>query len=286
MNNLEIPSFLVAAMKLSIQLNGIFIPFKQTVDNLQRFCRPLMLHNEDPLFDLSNSGSSLLFRLAGRNFILCTRHQLTNQHRAPKDVVLIVDNSDGRKVALTPNETNFVQITLPEQINLSDIFIAEYASTRNGRDVQSQFLSFDINAMSSLREIPPELIVIIFAIGYPSRFSSFEPRLDDEEGLPEGLDIVSRWAKLYLEQTTPSAWDREYRIPLKLHHNYHADIGDPDGFSGSPVFFIYQDSQKNAHLGFAGMITDANKSGRFNIYEATYIRMIMTDIIANPATHE
>ncbi|WP_155413286.1 hypothetical protein [Rhodopseudomonas palustris] len=197
--------------------------------------------------------------------------------------MLIVDNSDGRKVALTPNETNFVEIMSPEQATLSDIFIAEYASIRNGRDVQSQFLSLDLNAMSNLREIPPEQIVIIFAIGYPSRFSSFEPRLDDEEGLPKGLDIVSRWVKLYLEQTAPSAWDDEYRVPLTLHHKYQAVIGDPDGFSGSPAFFIYQDSQKNAHLGFAGMITDASKSGRFNIYEAAHIRTIMTDIIAKQA---
>jgi hypothetical protein len=90
--------------------------------------------------------------------------------------------------------------------------------------------------------------------------------------------VTSRWVKLYLEPVAPSVWDQEYRVPLQVHHRYQADIGDPDGFSGSPVFFLYQDDSKQAYLGFAGMITDANKSGRFSMYEATFIPQIVAGL--------
>jgi hypothetical protein len=273
-----IPSFLTAAMKLAVPMNGVLVPFNRSVENLQRFCRPVMFHNEDPIFDLSYSGSSLLFRHAGRNLMLCTRHQLMNQGRNSNDVVLIVDEPDGRKVALTPNEASRVILQLREQANLEDIFLAEYASTRNGRNLQAQFFCLDLDSTADLRSVPPEKVVLIFAIGYPTRFSSFETTIDEEDGSAEGLDVISRWVKLYLEPTDPSAWDNEYRVPLQVHHRYHADIGDPDGFSGSPVFFLYQDDAKQAHLGFGGMITDANKSGRFNIYEAGHIRQIAANL--------
>lgn len=273
----SLPSSLIATMKLSVPMNGVLVPFKRCIDNLQRFCRPVMFHNDDPVFDLSCSGSSLLFRHRGRNLVLCTRHQLVSQGRDPKDIVLILDEPDGRKVALTPNEANRVIFPVPEQSNLEDIFIAEYHSGRNGRNLEPHFLSLDLSATVGMRSVPPEAIVLIFAIGYPTRFSSFETAVDADDGVT-GLDVVSRWCKLYLETAEPSVWDHELRIPLRMHERYHADLGDPDGFSGSPVFFLYQDGSKQAHLGFAGMITHANREGRFLIYEAEHIRQVVAGL--------
>lgn len=272
MIDLPIPSFLTAAMKLSLPINGVFVPFKQSVTNLQRFCRPVMFHNQDPVFDLSCSGSSFLFRHRAHNLLLCTRHQLVNQGRDPQDVALIVDEMDGRKVALSPNGATRIIYHQPAQANLSDIFLAEYASERNGRNIDSQFLRFDLDAVQDLRTVAADKIVLIFAIGYPTRFSSFETKLDQDDGSATGLDVISRWTKLYLEPTVPSAFDHELRLPLQIHRDFQADIGDPDGFSGSPVFFVYQDDTRQAHLGFAGMITHANKLGRFLVYETANIR--------------
>lgn len=271
----SIPSFLTAAMKLAIPMNGVLVPFNRSLENLQRFCRPVLFHNDDPMFDLSCSGSCLLFRHAGRNLMLSTHHQLTTQGRDPQEVVLIVDEPDGRKVALTPNEASRAVLKLPEQANLADIFLAEYASERNSRNLASQFFALNIDATRDLRSVSPEKVVLIFSIGYPTRFSSFETSFDEEESSVKGLDVTSRWVKLYLQPAAADAWDQENRVPLKLHERYQAEIGDPDGFSGSPVFFVYQDDSKQAHLGFAGMITHANKEGRFNIYETGYIRQIV-----------
>jgi len=277
MIDLPIPSFLTAAMKLSLPINGVFVPFKQSVTNLQRFCRPVMFHNQDPVFDLSCSGSSFLFRHRAQNLMLCTRHQLENQGRDPQDVVLIVDELDGCKVALSPNGATRVIYHAPAPANLSDIFLAEYTSERTGRNIDSQFLRFDLDAVADLRTVAAEAIVLIFAIGYPTRFSSFETKLDQDDGSATGLDVISRWTKLYLEPAAPSSFDHEHRLPLQIHRDFQADIGDPDGFSGSPVFFIYQDDTRQAHLGFAGMITHGNKSGRFLIYETADIRRAVNE---------
>jgi hypothetical protein len=64
-----------------------------------------------------------------------------------------------------------------------------------------------------------------------------------------------------------------------VHERYHAEIGDPDGFSGSPVFFIWQDETRQTHLGFAGMITHGNRSGAFQIYPAEAIKPAVRSIV-------
>lgn len=279
-----VPSFLTAAMKTSVWMNGVLVPFNRSVTNLQRFCRPVMFHNDDPVFDLSCSGSSLLFRHAGRNLMLSTRHQLMNQGRDPRDVVLIVDEPDGQKVALTPNEASRAIFELPEQVNLEDIFLAEYASDRNGRNLDQQFYRLDLDSIADLRVVRPEKVTLIFAIGYPTRFSSFETTIDEEDGSPKGLDVISRWVKLYLEPAEANGFDHDFRTPLQVHHRYHAEIGDPDGFSGSPVFFLYHDDSNQSHLGFAGMITHANQTGRFLIYDAVDIREIVRGMLGATAT--
>lgn len=277
----NLPSSLIAKMKISVPMNGVLVPFNRCIDNLQRFCRPLMFHNDDPTFDLSVSGSSLLFRYRGRNLVLCTQHQLTNQGREGDDIVLILDDPDGRKVALTPNEVTRAICSVPAQKNLEDIFLAEYHSARNGRNLTPQFFALNLDTTADLRSIPASNVVLIFAIGYPTQFSSLEMRIDPDS-YPTGLDIISRWCKLYLTFAEPGAWDKDFRLPLRTHEKYHADVGDPDGFSGSPVFFLYRDSTLQAHLGFAGMITDANREGRFVIYEAANIRQVLA-ALATPA---
>jgi len=273
----NIPSNLHAMMKVSVPMNGVHVPFNRCLDNLSRFCRPLMFHNDDAVFDLSYSGSSFLFRHCERNLMLCTRHQLVNQSRAAQDVVLILDDLNEGKVALTPNEVTQVIFPVPEHKNLEDISLVEYHSKRNNRNLDPHFFQLDLNHTADLRSVPPEMVLLIFSIGYPTRFSSFDTSYDDEYNTT-GYEIISRWCKVYLTKTEPTAWDRESRIPLRVHEDWHAEIGDPDGFSGSPVFFLYQDETKQAHLGFVGMITDANCEGRFAVYEAAHIREVVNGI--------
>ena len=280
---MSIPSFIVAAMKTTVEMNGVFVRFNHCIENLQRFCRPVMFHNDDPMYEASYAGSSFLLRHRNRNVLLCTDHQLgQGDHKRQANEIMIILNDEGdKKVGLTPNGVTKIVFHDAEAQNLKDIALVEYASDREGRDVSRHFYRLDLDANCDLNSIPPERIVLIFSIGYPSAFSSFETTFTAEYEAT-GLDITSRWCKLYMERAQPGPWDLPFRIPVKLHSGYAAEIGDPDGFSGSPVFFIYQEDGGQTHLGYAGMITDGNREGRFMIYEAARIR----DLVNRLATED
>ena len=69
--------------------------------------------------------------------------------------------------------------------------------------------------------------------------------------------------------------DVENRFPMAIHKEAPIELKDPDGASGAPVFFVYQDRSNQAHLGFAGLVTHANELGRFMVYDAAVIQKIV-----------
>lgn len=273
----SLPSPLIARAKLSVPVNGILVQFKSCVEALQRFCRPLVFYNEGSPFELSFSGSTLLLRVKGRNFLLSTRHQIENAGRREDEVTILVADPKGQLSALSPNEANRVIISDSQQANLADVFIAEYASARDGRDISRCFMELDLVATLDLRRVARDDVVLVFAIGCPTRFTSIDSSWDEDADLT-GVSMVSRWSKVYLQQAEPGLLDPQNRLPFTLHPDFKAEIGDPDGFSGSPVFFVWQDAEKQAHLGYAGMVTHANSDGRFMIYEAAHLRQVLVGI--------
>lgn len=269
-----LPSPLVAQLALSVPVNGVLLPFKHSVDALHRFCRPLAFYNHESPFELSFSGSTLLLRCQGRNLLLCTRHQLENAHRRADEIALLVEDLNGRTVGLAPDAANRVVISVPEQANLADVFLAEFKPSRGGVEISRYFLVLDLDKTADLRQVRGE-VVLAFAIGYPTRFQSVESEWSEGDGVTR-VSIVSRWSKIYLEPSLPKALHHENRVPMELHREFKADIGDPDGFSGAPVFFIWQDASRQAHLGFGGMIAEANRNGRFLLYEARHLRQVIS----------
>lgn len=269
----------MAKTKTAIEISGIATPFNRSLDSLQRFCRPLLFHKDHDVYDLAYSGSSFLFRCRERNFVLSTSHQLRmdSGNFQPDQICIVIDEGDG-KVGLSPDGANRVRIDSYDDKTQEDILLIEYASERNGRNIAGHFLRIDLENIPTLSNVAPEKIVLIFAIGYPSCFSDYDVCFDDSY-TPVSLDIVNRWCKLYLEAREPGNWDLHTRIPMKIHHKHHADVGDPNGFSGSPVFFIWQDEASQTHLGFAGMITHGNKGGNFQIYDADVIKLVLKQIL-------
>ncbi len=134
-----------------------------------------------------------------------------------------------------------------------------------------ELLQFDL---ADVRTLSEQSLVAIFAVGYPTRLSQYEVEFDEEMN-PGTLGVKLGWSALYLQRATPIRMDLSHRLPLEAHERYRGDIGNPDGFSGAPVFFIRQDETGQCHLGFAGMITDAHRAGRFNVYEAVHIRSML-----------
>lgn len=264
-----IPSFLTARMKTSVKMNGVFVPFSKSLDNVQRFCRPLAAHNAGNDYDVSLYGSGFLFRVAGRNLMVCSRHQVVNSGRDPGDLMIILGEGDNA-VGMTPSAVGHVSVVGSELEAVGDIFLAEFASGPGGRDISGSFFKVDFDVDADLRTIQPQDVTLIFTVGYPSRLVGYEPTYDEGYDLRD-LAIYSRWAKVYLELDDLVRSDIPGLVPLQVHQSYRIELGDPDGFSGAPVFFIYQDAQRVSHLGFAGMVTHASELGRFSMVEASYI---------------
>ena len=121
--------------------------------------------------------------------------------------------------------------------------------------------------------MPADGIRLIFALVFLSASTGYEPEYAEDEIV--GAQVTPRWSKLYLQPSASELLDLEDRIPMVVHEEAPVNIEDPDGASGAPVFFVYQDKSEQAHLGFAGMITDASKAGRFMLYDAAVIQSIL-----------
>src|SRR3546814_386038 len=122
-----------AYANLSVPVNGLFLPVPTVIESLQRFCRPLAFHNDGHDHDISFSGSCLLVRHRGRNLLLCSRHQLTNANRTSDQIMIVVDDGQGRRVGINPNEVSQAALdpsSDPIYADLADIMIRseEHAS--------------------------------------------------------------------------------------------------------------------------------------------------------------
>lgn len=272
----NVDAYTRAAMKFVLELNGIYLMPPAVPASIQRFCRPLTFYNQGYDQDISFSGSCLLFRYRGRNMLLCSRHQLVNANRQADEIVLVVDDESGRRVGINPNEVSQAildPLSDAALTDVADVMIAEY-STTSGRDISRHFLALDLDAMPDLRSVPSSSVDGIFSIGYPSIDTSYETSFDKDWNVV-GVDVVSRWWKLYFKQTQRNAWDTPGLIPLDAARAGDPLPDDPDGFSGAPVFFLYGIDDRKVGLGFAGMVIRANKLGRVNMIEAAHIRQIL-----------
>jgi hypothetical protein len=266
-----------AQMKLTVAVNGLHLLPPAVPESLRRFCRPLAFYNEGSPYELSFSGSCLLVRHRRHNLLLCTRHQLVNAQRRPEDIVIVIDAEDDRAVGVNPNQVSQVVLdpsSDPAFVHLADILLAEYAPNPGGRDLSPHFLPLDLTATSDLRTIPADSIMAIFTIGYPTSDTDYDPSVD-AAGNFLGLSIVSRWTKLYFRPVTPDDWDRPGLVPLIPARHEDPVLADPDGISGAPVFFIHRPPDGETALGFAGIISHANKHGRANMVEAAHIRQAL-----------
>ncbi|WP_448208722.1 hypothetical protein [Azospirillum sp. sgz302134] len=260
--------------KLSIRVNGIMVPFKYAVNFLSKYCMPMVFGNDHSAYDVSPVGSSFRFRHRNRNFVVFSEHQLGKEEnrRKVESAHLIISEGD-KWVGLTPNEAGSPICSDTDQ-KIEDIIILRYDSEREGRAIDGYFLNInwsDNPDIATYRDV-----IAIFSIGYPSNNTEYEPEFNSDYEFVN-LRIGSYWSRLYLERRAATAWDLPDRIPLKAHASYRLDAYELDGYSGAPVFFIYRDISGQTCLGFAGIITDANKVGDVNVYPATVILQGLDD---------
>lgn len=272
-----VPSFMTARNMLSPLINGVAVRFDQVPESIRRFCAPAFFYNENSNIEMSRSGSALQFRYRGRNIAIYCRHQLgsgDNKFRPDRFIVTAVDPT-GKKLGITPNKVSTPRVSNPEHANLEDVVLLEYDSVRDDRDLRKYFLSLNIG--NNLENIDKRSIYAIFAIGYPYSEGSQEYEYDENSDTYD-ISMQLRWVKLYLSAAPAGLMDTENRILLVPNEKADQKLIEPEGMSGAPVFFIWQDQARNAHLGFAGVITDA-RAERYAIYSGAQIRRLVDDYI-------
>src|SRR5690606_14773051 len=105
----------------------------------------------------------------------------------------------------------------------------------------------------TLETVTAEAVKAIFLIGFPSELTEVDIGDWNEERSEVPMTMKLRWVKLYLQRAaTLRPLDPDNRILLEPHTATASTLKDPDGLSGAPVFFVWLDGEKQAHLGFAG----------------------------------
>src|SRR3546814_14037601 len=70
-------------------------------------------------------------------------------------------------VGMTPSSVGHVSVLGPDCHDVGDIFLAEFEAGPNGRDISGSFFRINLDATAGLRVVKPELVTLIFAVGYP-----------------------------------------------------------------------------------------------------------------------
>ncbi|NTI49022.1 hypothetical protein G6L94_11915 [Agrobacterium rhizogenes] len=272
---------MIGEVRLSASVNGLLTPFRSVPTTLQRFCLPLFFHHDDDVYDLGYSGSSLLFRQKGHNFQLSTKHQLRSgkEIRNPGETCILVEREKGH-VALSPNGASRVRVG-GDDLLPQDILLLEYDSMRGEHDLQPRFLQLDLDETRAFSEVPADSIRLVFSIGYPFAFQEYAPEFDEDYNATS-LRVISRVSKLYFNEHSIRQSYEDSRLAIKVHEQYRNDIGNPNGWSGAPIFFLWSDESQDNHLGFGGMITHGSSTGGFLVYRAEDIRTVVSGVIATP----
>ena len=66
-------------IKLSVRLNGIYIPPRSVESALGRYVEALIGHNQDEVFRVSLCGSAVPIRFRDRYLLVCTHHQVAQR---------------------------------------------------------------------------------------------------------------------------------------------------------------------------------------------------------------
>ncbi len=274
-----LPPVLEAGLKVSVELNGLFMPFARALKSLERFCRPLLVHNNDSTFEASVLGSSFLIRYRERNLMLFAKHQLGQPPRSPSDAMLAIFGGKSKPSGLGPSGSGMITFD-PDYKVYEDICVLEFSPTEDSGEIDPLFCKLLPSQYVPIASLKPESIVSIFAIGYPSSQTAIN--YEEIDGELRNLDIACRRSVVYLERTEPSAWDIEHRLPLQLLARNDNEMPEPDGLSGAPVFVVYQDVASQCHIGFGGFVTEASKAGRFMVYSAHQIFPVVERFVATP----
>ncbi|MBY5976998.1 hypothetical protein KUV39_10115 [Phaeobacter italicus] len=266
---MTITTWAMADAKMSVAVNGTFLPFKNAPDAMQRFVRPALFSTEDESWELRTFGTAFLCRYQDLALAIATGHQVGDGGDKPLPEKFVVLASTGeRTIAIPPAYALKPLIEEKEYKSLQDLCIFDFDERASERNIAT----LDLSAVR-WSDDPKLTVDYSFLIGYPTE--SFGADIN-EEG--ECQRFVNKWIRQDLEPDGPALMDIDNRDMFVKHSQSTRLSTDPDGLSGSPVFSIVHDAASERHLRFDGIVTDA-RNDRFAVYPSVHIRRLLDQII-------
>jgi hypothetical protein len=245
----DVPPLLHARAKASVLINGLLVAIDDAKFSLDRFSRPLVLHNADSAYSVSVSGSCMLARYRGENLLISTRHQLGQgeERRAETEacVALYDDTTSSEPTLLTPSGSIAATFSDLGGKFLEDILILTFERGDKTAQLSTHFLRLDDT--KTLNEVEPRRIFGYLTIAYPT--SGNQPILTPDSTSYE--EFQTGFVRFALEPADASTEDHHMAFRVKEEVR---KLRDFDGYSGAPVYFYYSDDGGQAHLGWVGII--------------------------------
>ncbi|MGY4478619.1 hypothetical protein [Bradyrhizobium sp. USDA 3364] len=268
---MKIPSWTTVQNKMSVSVNGTYVPFKTAPDLMQRFVRPALFSTGDAVFELRVFGTALMAKYRGWDFALATAHQVDTTRGAPSAAsFVVVIERDGRRLAVPPSSVHLPRVNGEEFRSLGDLVFFDYAKVTDGH--KPSHLDITNIYWSDANEVVADYS---FVIGYPTSSHKIELDLQDEAQLSE---FTMRWIRQDLQRSDGAPMDTENRLIFVKHEQSTRQSVNPDGLSGSPVFSIVHDELKDRHLRFEGIVTNA-RDDRFAVFPSAHMRAVLDGIV-------
>lgn len=265
------PTWTEANAKLSVAVNGAYVPFQDVPKTIDRFVRPATFSTGDDTFELQVFGTAFMGVYRNLRFAMTTAHQASGLNGAPEaEKFVVIEQRDGKRLALPPDGAFKTTIDDPDRQSMTDLVFYDYSAPQSG--IRPQHLDLSHIKWSDLTKLTPEYS---FLIGFPT--TSTRITLDEADD-PKVLEFTLRWIRQDLE---PAAWeplDPPDRSIFKKHARSTRLSIEPDGLSGSPVFSIVADEDGLRHLRFDGIVTHA-RGDRFAVYPSATIRDLLDSIV-------
>lgn len=240
-----------ALSKLSVRLNGVYIPARSVEHMLGRYVEALMAQNEHEVFRVNLCGSAVPIRFRDQYLLVCTHHQIAQTNLETISLL----TRDGRSLITSGGARHFIDKRDSDRYDLAAFDFTEPCTDLV--DLRERF--FD------LRDIPPSMWndkVIAFVV---SGFPFLEQRYELEEKNQIGL--TKRIVTCRIDGQ-PSD-DAMLRLKSIKALDFH-----PDGMSGGSAFVVHMvGDEPQAH--FAGIVMRGGQQ-HFYILKAGVVREFLS----------
>ena len=238
----------------SVKCGELILPFSSLNDRLCNFVRSVVLEADDPIISgsLGRTGSSTLVRLANRNYICLTKHELKDSELSH---VRIVSGFGGKLENVTFDSCIYPSGDWAKDEEFSDILLLH--AHKQSSDSNCDYIHFFPVRKFSREKIFASLIVA--CPFYPNNFA-----IDYETGVTT-----------HYHQTTvvrDCTWDDEFSSHAKYleRFNYIPKEKYPEnGMSGGAVFSIV-DIDGNLEVFLHGIIVRAG-NGKLSVVSADFL---------------